>query len=212
MGLALDHAMNAACNAASELLDQYAPVEIRCERYVEREPHPGGQAAYTMRARFPWHREPHTRVMVEVTMDEEVLREPVECRVMHEYGEDFDAQVHVYSLEEIVAEKLRAVLQHARKLSERGWSRSRARDFYDVWRILGTHEGEMDLDGFAELLSKKCSLRGVAFTSPDDFFQATMLAHVERTWEQWLGPLVPRLPSFETVIRELRPRIATLCQ
>ena len=130
-GKELEEAMDDACAAAAELLDEYAPVEIRCERYAEKEPHPGGQEAFTIRARFPWQREPLTRVMVEITVDEKVLADPVERAVMHEYGEDFDARILVYSLEEIIAEKLRAILQHAQRLKERGWGRSRARDYYD---------------------------------------------------------------------------------
>jgi len=47
----------------------------------------------------------------------------------------------------------------------------------------------------------------VAFNGPNDFFENTMLAYIEKTWEQWLGPLVPDLPDFATVIGELRPMI-----
>ena len=57
---------------------------------------------------------------------------------------------------------------------------------------------------------EKCAVRDLTFTGPDDFFQDTILAHIEKTWEQWLGPLVPGLPSFETVIRGLRPELARL--
>jgi hypothetical protein len=35
---------------------------------------------------------------------------------------------------------------------------------------------------------------------------------VEKTWEQWLGPLVPALPRFETVIGELKPQIENLLE
>ena len=67
----------------------------------------------------------------------------------------------VYSLEEIIAEKLRAILQHARKLEERGWSRSRARDYYDLWRILGAYRLQLDLADFAPFLREKCSKRDI---------------------------------------------------
>ncbi|MBK9304219.1 MAG: hypothetical protein IPM94_10115 [bacterium] len=33
----------AACEAATGLLDEYAPVDIDCRRYTERDPHPGGR-------------------------------------------------------------------------------------------------------------------------------------------------------------------------
>ena len=59
-------------------------------------------------------------------------------------------------------------------------------------------------------IAAKCTLRNVSFSSPDDFFERTMLNYIEKTWEQWLGPLVPNLPDFNTVIGELRPKITSL--
>ncbi len=209
-GEALAKAVEDACAAAVELLDEYAPVDISCSRYTERDPHPGGQEAFTIRARLPWQREPTTRVMIEVTLDEPVLRPASMRKSLHEYGEPIKAAIQVYALEEIVAEKLRAILQHARKLEERGWSRSRSRDYYDLWRMFGTYGNQLDWADFNVLLRDKCAVRSVTFQSTEDFFSGQMLEHVERTWDQWLGPLVPELPSFETVISELRPRITAL--
>ena len=79
--------------------------------------------------------------------------------VIHEYGEPLAAEMAVYALEEIVAEKLRAILQHAEKFAHRGWSRSRARDYYDLWRVLQTYRDEMRLDDFRTFLMKKCAVR-----------------------------------------------------
>lgn len=131
-GEAMELAVREACDAASKLLDEYAPVEIACERYIEKDPHPGGQEAFTIRARFAWQRQPQTRVMIETAVDEKILKPAPQRKIIHEYGEPLDAEVRVYALEEIVAEKLRAILQHLEKLEERGWSRSRARDYYDL--------------------------------------------------------------------------------
>lgn len=209
-GDAMEQAVREACDAAAQLLDEYAPVELACERYTEKQPHPGGQEAFTIRARFPWQRQPHTRVMIETAVDEKVLKPVQNRKIIHEYGEPLDAQVQVYALEEIVAEKLRAILQHIERFEERGWSRSRARDYYDLWRVLGAYKGQMDLSGFASFLREKCAVRGVTFKGSEDFFDDTMLAYVEKTWDQWLGPLVPGLPSFQTVIHDLRPQVTAL--
>ena len=210
VGDAMERLVIEACESAIGMLDEYAPVEIVCERYTEREPHPGGQEAFTIRGRLPWQSHPQTRVMIEVTVDEPVLR-PVERRkVIHEYGEPLEAEVQVYSLEEVIAEKLRAILQQADMFERRGWSRSRARDYYDLWQVLGTYREQMDLTDFRSLVHQKCALRGVAFEGPEDFFHSRMLAYVGDTWAQWLGPLVPGLPSFETVIDSLRPQVANL--
>lgn len=52
----MEKAILEVCEAAVRLLDEYAPVEIASERYREREPHPGGQKAFVVRARLPWQR------------------------------------------------------------------------------------------------------------------------------------------------------------
>lgn len=207
VGQRLFAAVEEGCAAAARLLDEFAPVDIVCARYAERDPHPGGQEAFTIRARLPWQKEPTTRVMVEVTVDEPVMRPVTRRRILHEYGEPIQAEVLAYALEEIVAEKLRAILQHERQLEARGWSRSRARDYYDLWRLFDAYGDQMDLTGFADLLSAKCAVRSVSFSRPDDFFPGIVLGNVERTWEQWLGPLVTQLPPFETVITALRPQL-----
>jgi len=209
-GEEMEGAIREVCDRAASLLDEYAPVEIACERYTEREPHPGGQEAFTIRVQLPWQRTLQTRVMVETTMDEKVLK-PVQKRsIIHEYGEPLEAEVQVYALEEIVAEKLRAILQHVEELHERGWSRSRARDFYDLWRVLNAYQNQLDLSDFCSFLRAKCTLQNVSFNGPDDFFEKTMLKYVEKSWKQWLGPLVPDLPDFNAVIGELRPKITSL--
>ena len=206
----MERLVKEACKAAVGLLEEYAPVDISCERYTEREPHPGGQEAFAIRARFPWQSRLQTRVMIEVTMDERVLLPAERRQVIHDYGEPLNAEVKVYSLEEIVTEKLRALLQQAEIFERRGWSRSRARDYYDLWRVLGEYGDRLKLDGFDSMLREKCSVRGVSFSHPDEFFHEPMLAYVKETWDQWLGPLVPGLPSFDTVIIGLRPQVAAL--
>ena len=209
-GDAMERAVRDACDAAVKLLDEYAPVDIAWERYTEKEPHPDAQEAFTIRARFPWHRRLQTRVLIEITVDEKVLKPAQKRKIIHEYGEPLEAEVRVYALEEIVAEKLRAILQHVEKLEERGWSRSRARDYYDLWRVLGSYRDRLDFTLFPAFLREKCAVRNVAFDSPEDFFEDRLLAYVQKTWSQWIGSLVPDLPAFETVIGELRPQIASL--
>ena len=194
-GAEMERAMRQAAASAGKLLNDYAPVEVLCERYTEKDPHPGGQEAFIIRARFPWQKAPLTRVIIETSLDEKLFKPVQNRKLLHEYGEPLDVTVAVYSLEEIVAEKLRAILQHIEKLEERGWSRSRARDYYDLWRILRAYRGRLELSDFLLFLQNKCAVRKVSFQGAEDFFQTRMLTYVERTWEQWLGPLVPDLPT-----------------
>jgi hypothetical protein len=183
----MEQAIQDTCGAAAALLDEYAPVDIACERYTEKDLHPGGQEAFTIRARLPWHRQLHTRVMIEVTVDEKVLKPVQNRKVIHEYGEPVEVQVQVYALEEIVAEKLRAILQHIEKLHERGWSRSRARDYYDLWRVMGTYRDQMDLSDFVSFLREKCAVRNVSFDGPALAQLLPVSPHSGQTvwWSNW---------------------------
>ena len=101
-GSEMEDSMRTACHEAAQLLDEYAPVAFECERYTERDRHPSGQEAFTIRASLPWHRGPQVRVMVEISMDEPVLRSTQKHKVIHDYGEPLDGSIKVYSLEEIV--------------------------------------------------------------------------------------------------------------
>ena len=206
----LEQAIQQVCEKTTQLLYEYAPVELVCERYTEREPHPTGQEAFTIRTRFPWHRIPQARVMIEITFAETILCPIQEQFILHTYEEPLNVKIPVYALEEIIAEKLRAILQHVQKLKERGWSRSRARDYYDLWRILNAYREKLNLNNFSTILRKKCAAKNVTYTKVEDFFEQEMLNYVKQTWEQWLAPLVPNLPPHEQVIKELIPQIKML--
>lgn len=206
----LEKEINRSCRLAAELAQNFSPLELDVERYREREPHPGNQEAFTIRGKFPWHRQFLARVMIEITVDEPIKIEPVRRRIIHGYGEDISQEVFVCPLEEIMAEKMRAILQHLKKLEERGWSRSRARDYYDLWRILNHYSERLRLEILPSLFLEKCKVRRVKFGGPKEFFNEALLDYTAKTWEQWLGPLVPELPPFETVINSLKQKLFDL--
>ena len=209
-GDAMEGLMRRACEAAQQMIGEYAAVELHCDRYEERNPHPGGQEAFRIRARLPWHRGLDTPVKVEITIDEPILWPVVQREIMHEYGEPLKVEVSTYSLEEVVAEKLRAILQQLDQLESRGWVRTRARDFYDLWSVLGTYQEGLDLTDFGDRLREKCQLRHVDFAGPEDFFDPRVVDNVLLEWERSLEPLVRGLPSFATVKDELRPQVEAL--
>jgi predicted nucleotidyltransferase component of viral defense system len=131
VGGGMEAAIDSVCRTATELLDEHAPVRIVWERYTERDPHPGGQEAFSIRAQLPWQRTPQTRALVEVAVDEPILKVPSRRRVIHDHGEPLEADVQVDALEEIIAEKLRAILQHRQMLEERGVGFQGLGDFFD---------------------------------------------------------------------------------
>ncbi|MCY4558103.1 MAG: nucleotidyl transferase AbiEii/AbiGii toxin family protein [Chloroflexi bacterium] len=112
---------------------------------------------------------------------------------------------------EVVAEKLRATRQQVERLENRSWMRNRARDYYDLWRVMGNCWDLLGLENFLDRIRSKCRLRDVDFEGPEDFFDQRMVDDVERRWEASLGPLIADFPSVATLMDELRPRVEALC-
>lgn len=195
-----------ACSIAAHHVEE---ITFQCKRYPEQNPHPEEQEAFDIRARLPWHRDFATTVKVEVTTREVVLLEPIELPILHEYNEQLNGSVLVYRVEEIIAEKIRAILQFAKKLHERGWGRSRVRDYYDLWRILQEYGDTIDKILLPELVKKKCESKNVSFHCVDDLFQDRLMEYL-REWEQWLSPIVPNVPERDKVIQELKLQLQAI--
>lgn len=202
-------AMQKAVAATEARLQQRGPFALTLERLVLREPHPCGQDAFTVRVRFPAHREPLCRLKVEIAYDEDVVLSPVTRRLLHSYPYPPQAAWRCYPLEEIVAEKLRALLQSRVRLQERGWGASRTcRDYYDVWYVL--NHSPLDLPALPGLLARKCALRQVTFASAADFLAPELQAVARREWERQLSPFVLNEPSADQVLGELADLLAEM--
>jgi len=203
-GDALAQALAGAMQTAQQFLQEQGPFTVALSRYTERDPHPGGQEAFMVHVQFSWHPRPLCRIKLEITHDEPVMLPPVTRLLIHGYNEPLTPEITTYCLDEIVAEKCRALLQTHAKLQARGWNRPRARDYYDLWRILGTFRAELDLSRIRQCLDAKCVVRDVAYTGLDDFFTPLLVGEAQRAWESNLGAFVRNLPSCGQVLDELR--------
>ena len=205
----LPEAINAAVRRMAERLNERGPFMVTHEPLLLREPHPGGQAAYLVHVRFPGQRQPLCRLKVEITVDEPVLL-PVESRPLrHGFDEELPAMLRVYALAEIVAEKLRALLQSARHLRERGWGAGRVcRDYYDLWSVL--RHGDWQGCSIPDLVRRKSDLRGVTFSSPQDFLAEELLNVARREWQAQLLPFLSHPVPVEQVLSDLQILIPAL--
>jgi predicted nucleotidyltransferase component of viral defense system len=211
-GEALANAVRLAVEAGQAAAREVAPLSMVVQRVKERGPHPGGQEAFAVRIQFPWQRDPAVPVKIEITHDEPILLDAPRSPVLHGYEENLDVSVRTYALEEIAAEKLRATRQSHARLSERGWTRPRARDFYDLWHLVRLDAGRMDWKRVAEILPRKCEIRGVQFQRLADAFEPALLEEVRAAWERTLGSFVSPLPDVEVVLKETRVRLGLLLQ
>jgi len=106
--------------------------------------------------------------------------------------------VHVYSLENILSEKIRALLE-----------RGKVKDYYDVWRLLKTES--FDYDKVRKLFLQKCKAKEMAFSGVGQFFPSGLV----RTLEPYLKVGLTRLsadplPPLETMIAELKSCLAEI--
>ncbi len=130
-------------------------------------------------------------VKVDVTPERpvaKVLSKPLS----QQYSDYPRFRVRVECIEEILAQKLRALVE-----------RRKSRDYYDVWRML---QLEFDQAKTKTLFRRKCAVKGIQFQGLGDFFPDDLPDILRGYWERELGRLVHPVPEMETVLAELQER------
>jgi predicted nucleotidyltransferase component of viral defense system len=130
------------------------------------------------------------KIAFDISLKEKLIEKPLQINVKPEYDEipPFDALV--YSPNEILVEKLRSILQ-----------RGKARDYYDVWRLLREKDFNQSIIG--ELLIEKCRITGIEFR-PELFFDPDRLSEANKFWTIALARLTRDLPDFELIVKDLK--------
>jgi len=205
----VDALMQAVIRQMSLALNERGPFQLQLEPLFLPQPHPGEQKCYIVRVRFPEQRQNFCRLKVEITIDEPILL-PIEAHpVLHGFPETFHASISAYSLCEITAEKLRALLQSQARLQERGWGASRVcRDYYDLWNLL--QQPDICSTNLSALVREKCAVRRVSFANPRDFVTEDLLAVARSEWRQQLLPFVPGAPPVENMLSQVQALILSL--
>ena len=141
-------------------------------------------------------------VKVHLTFDEPLLTEPVGCNVRPQYSDLSEFQVAAYSKKEIVAEKMRALLQQQKK-----WPRPR--DLYDLWYILCRLKEELSAEELRDLFDKKCHVRQI---KPEirEIASENLNEWNKDAWKNQLGPLMKDVPDFGKVWKDWSGRCQQL--
>ena len=142
------------------------------------------------------------RVLFDLTRNEPVVDEPVLRRVLHPYPDALpeDTLVQTYSMEELIAEKTRALHE-----------RSRPRDLYDVVYILGDDSHGIELTHAREVFGEKCGAKNLAIPSVDDVVR--LLEHageLRAEWANMLAHQLPQLPPIEGMLSRVAGALAWL--
>jgi predicted nucleotidyltransferase component of viral defense system len=129
-----------------------------------------------------------TLLRVEVSLRRDLVLEPEVREIVPIYPDVRPYLVQVMRLEEILAEKVRAIFY-----------RGRASDLYDLWFLL--RKGvKMDL----KLVNTKLSYYKTVFSS-EEFRRK--IRELENTWVEELKPVATFVPRFKTVIRDVEARM-----
>ena len=138
-----------------------------------------------------------TKVKIEIILYELILF-PVSYRdVVHSYSDKLTEnalQVPCYSIEEVLAEKIRSLIQR---------SYTAPRDFYDIW-YLSKHFPELDYKLIADAFHKKLAFKGHSFSAIEQLINSENDKHLSAAWKNSLAhQITGELPDFETVKIEL---------
>jgi predicted nucleotidyltransferase component of viral defense system len=135
-------------------------------------------------------------VKVDITIDERLVLPLKEKPILKGYKEyadlPDDAIILVYSLEEILTEKVVALIDRAR---------NEPRDLYDVWYL--TERENMDLSLLVPEITRKLEFRGKALKGTGEEF-GRKEARLKKLWQMRLSNQMVDLPHFEKVYRAVQ--------
>ena len=134
-------------------------------------------------------RQPHNtpKIKLDLTRDEVLAAPFVQRPIAHPYSDSPTppAEVACYSIEELMAEKMRALAE-----------RCRPRDLYDVVK-LHRHPDLVDrADAVARLLSMKCFHAAISVPTLETIYTSPFVEEVRAEWSNMLAHQVPHLPPF----------------
>jgi len=131
---------------------------------------------------------------VHLTFDEPLLTEPVTCPINPSYSDLSQFELTAYSKKEIIAEKMRTLLQQQKK-----WPRPR--DLYDLWFILCHLKEDYEPKELRTLFDKKCQVRKIE-PNLRDLASENLKEWNRAAWENQLKPLMKDVPDFGKVWKE----------
>jgi predicted nucleotidyltransferase component of viral defense system len=136
------------------------------------------------------------KVKVDISRSEQLEYVPVMKDVIVGYSDLEEHQLLCYPLEEVLVEKMRAVMQ-----------RMQARDFYDIWFLLEQHG--MDAAFHMKEFIKKCASKNLSHL---DFPKklAERLPQYKGRWQSSMKEQIKDLPDFDQVEREVQRHLKKL--
>ncbi len=137
-----------------------------------------------------------TYIKLDISFSEKLRTPPDDRMIFHDYSDNgaITNSVIVYSIYEIIAEKLRTLIQ-----------RNRPRDVYDI-NYLSELINEESFPLLKELLFQKAKHKNIEITGITDFVNERKARSNKRAWQQSLRDHLPlgELPDFDNAYENTR--------
>ncbi len=130
-------------------------------------------------------------VKIHLTFDEPLLKRRVMRAVSSRYADIKPFKIGAYAKEEIIAEKMRSLLQQQKK-----WPRPR--DLYDLWFILCKSRENFNAKELRNLFELKCQARQIS-PDPNGLIDESLKEWNRKAWSNMLSPMIKTIPPLENV-------------
>ena len=135
------------------------------------------------------------RTKIEVTREKVIGNHRLSnVPIMYDYPK---SSLLVYTLDNILAEKLRCLIE-----------RTKIRDYYDVWRLLEMNV--VDVEQIKEKLVEKCKGKGIVFKSVDQFFRDNLIEILQTHLEELTRMTDELPPPLNDMIIDLRSQLEVI--
>jgi len=128
-----------------------------------------------------------TVLRIEISLREKVLLEPETKEIFPQYSDLQPYLVKVMNLDEIVAEKLRAIL-----------TRDKARDVFDLRFLLNKR-----IKVNRKLVNEKLKAYGITYSKT---LLLEKISKMEKVWHNELSQLMVVVPEFKLMVKEIKER------
>ena len=188
----------AVLRAVAETVSRHSGITVPSDEVVveERRDQQGrptfrGRVRYRGPLVFPG---PLRRILFDLTAHEKILCASVQAQIFHPYPDKLPAPAAVssYSIEEVLAEKTRALFE-----------RTRPRDLYDVVYVINNLGTGADLQQTRNVFQGKCRAKGLTpptLTGLCDQIRSS--DELRADWEHMLRHQLPELPPIDGVLAE----------
>lgn len=135
------------------------------------------------------------RITLDVTQDEVLVATPEPRSIFHGYTDAPTpaAKVRCYTVNEIIAEKTRALYER----------QGRSRDVYDVVNISRNFRDEIDAQEARRILSEKFKFKDLPTPTVETIFSRIDLDLLRQSWQHQLEHQLPVLPPVDSYIADL---------